>query len=172
MSTQIFGFLTPMPAFASVAITTAEVSDVLKVVTLLIGCAISCMMLMSWYYRARKELATERLAEITLMEARLAAHRKLNEAEEAATQKLHVAEGAADQKLHVAEGVAADKVDAAKGTAAEVVIAAEVKAAKVDVAALEALSSVAPNAVCMASGCQLRKGSAECAASDCQLKSE
>ena len=95
------------------------------------------------------------------MEARLAAHQKLNEAEEAATQK-----------LHVAEGVAAEKVDAAKGTAAEVVIAAEVKAAKVEVAALGALSSVAPNAVFMASGCQLRKGSAECAASDCQLKNE
>ena len=141
MSTQIFGFLTPMPAFASVAITTAEVSDVLKVVTLLIGCAISCMMLMSWYYRARKELASERLAEVTLMEARLAAHQKLNEAEEAATQK-----------LHVAEGVAAEKVDAAKGTAAEVVIAAEVKAAKVEVAALGALSSVAPNAECRLHG--------------------
>jgi hypothetical protein len=64
------GAAAPLPAFISFAVARlAEISAIVQVITLLFGCAISGVMLVSWYYKARRERAADKLAELKLNEA-------------------------------------------------------------------------------------------------------
>src|SRR5271169_4574947 len=85
--------LAPVPAFVSVAIADlAQFSEIVKVLTLLLGCAMSAVMLVYWIIKVQKERAAERLAEITLAEAEARAKVKLEDAAALATQTIKDAE--------------------------------------------------------------------------------
>lgn len=94
-----FRYFAPVPAFASLVITLADVSEALKVLTLTVGCGVSVAMFISWCYKARKEWASEKLAELRLDEARAVAKSKVDVAETVALGKLSVAEAMAREKL-------------------------------------------------------------------------
>jgi cell division septum initiation protein DivIVA len=81
------GALAAVPAFFSVALVDlARLSEVVKTITLLLGCAISSVMLIYWVIRVRKERAAEKLAELTLAEAESKAKQVLKDAEEKAAK--------------------------------------------------------------------------------------
>lgn len=74
--------LASVPAFLSVAFADlAQVSEVVKLVTLFLGCAISVVMLVYWIIKVKRESAAERLAEITLAEAEAKAKQTIKDAE-------------------------------------------------------------------------------------------
>jgi hypothetical protein len=100
MMTRIVGFAASMPAFLSVAaVDILKMSEAIKVLTLLFGCAISGVMLIYWCIKARKEWTSEKLAELKLKEAEQKAQDTLAAAEKEVVQRLLIASRLAEVKL-------------------------------------------------------------------------
>jgi hypothetical protein len=87
---KLNGFMVPLPSFASVAITYAEIADWLKVLTLLVGLGTSVVVFMAWLAKRRRYVVEEKIAE-----AHLAADKVLADAKVAAAKVI------ADAKLSV-----------------------------------------------------------------------
>lgn len=76
-----FSGLAFIPPFISLALVDlARFSEVVKVLTLLLGCAISLVMLVYWVYKTLHERSAEILAEIKLAEAEKKAQQTLEAA--------------------------------------------------------------------------------------------
>jgi len=92
MMTRLVGYAASMPAFLSVAaVDILRMSEVIKVLTLLFGCAVSGTMLVYWIIKTRREWISEKTAELKLKEAEQKAKDVIAAAEKEAAQKLLVA---------------------------------------------------------------------------------
>lgn len=108
---RILGAAAPLPAFLSVVVTRlANISEVLQVMTLAFGCAVSGVMLVSWYFKARREHAADKLAELKLKEAEDAARQTITDASEVAQKRLAEAEAIARKTIEAAETLSKMKV--------------------------------------------------------------
>jgi hypothetical protein len=63
---KLHGVMVPLPSFASIAITYAEIADWLKVLTLLFGLGTSIVIFMSWLSKRRQGRQEEALLGVKL----------------------------------------------------------------------------------------------------------
>lgn len=90
--TRAVGFMASAPAFLSVAaVDFLKMSEAIKVLTLLFGCAVSGVMLVYWLIKTRREWVSEKTAELKLKEAERKSQEMIAAAEKEAAQKLLVA---------------------------------------------------------------------------------